>query len=331
MKKFKLLMLLIFPALVSTSLAQNNSIFRGGNQDGMSAKSLLQNSDLIFGGGNGDGHTLGIKTQISDQFFAGGNGDGQSLGIKIQNSDEIFSGTINDGISLGIYLQESDLIYSGGNGDGNNFNKLIQESDPIFKGDFGDGYASNYLPQAPLPLTLLSFTAKKYLETDVLLNWSSTREINTQSFIIERSANAINFLEIGTVKAINKSGNKNYLFIDENPKTGINYYRLKMMDLNGDFTYSPTRAVSFNDDFEIVISVFPNPSNGLLTLSLPQQLIASRIIINITAMNGIVVEQIKTIASSNEIYVDLSKLAKGEYYFQVISPDKKYARKITIL
>ncbi|MDH7464380.1 S8 family peptidase [Chitinophagaceae bacterium 26-R-25] len=113
----------------------------------------------------------------------------------------------------------------------------------------------------PLPLTLLSFTADIKNATGIL-NWQTEKEINTQSFIIEKSVDGRQFKQLGEVPAKNNgSAVNNYSFTDDNLATGKNYYRLKMTDINGQFTYSPVRAIAYNqNDFDVVI--YPNPVTG---------------------------------------------------------------------
>jgi len=80
-----------------------------------------------------------------------------------------------------------------------------------------------------LPLNFLSFSAKldNTLASQVILNWKTTNEVNTQSFGIERSINGKVFETIGNEPAKNISGINNYIFKDENALEGTSYYRLK--------------------------------------------------------------------------------------------------------
>lgn len=107
-----------------------------------------------------------------------------------------------------------------------------------------------------LPLTLLSFEAKK-INSIVQLNWATTSEKNAQSFGVERSTDGVHFEVIGNIIATNNNGIHAYNFADRAPLNGSNIYRLKMNDIDGKFTYSPSKAVVFNASS--AISVFPNP------------------------------------------------------------------------
>lgn len=111
-----------------------------------------------------------------------------------------------------------------------------------------------------LPIELLYFTGKKNNEA-AFLNWATASEKNNVRFIIERSRDGQSFIEAGKVEAAgNSSVLINYAFIDHNPYTGVNYYRLKQVDLNEDFTYSKNYiALDFGFPDEAVVSIYPNP------------------------------------------------------------------------
>lgn len=91
---------------------------------------------------------------------------------------------------------------------------------------------------APLPVSLISFNAKK-LSEKINLVWSTATEINNSHFELERSVNGQEFSTIATVQGAGNSNQVlNYSVTDEQPAKGINYYRLKQTDFNGDYSYS---------------------------------------------------------------------------------------------
>ncbi|MCF0055207.1 DUF4347 domain-containing protein [Dyadobacter sp. CY356] len=106
----------------------------------------------------------------------------------------------------------------------------------------------------PLPVTLISFTAKTSPEGNLLL-WETAQEKDFDSFSIERSFDmAAVFTNIGSVKG----GLNQYKFTDAIASKGHNYYRLKMIDLDGSSTYS--RIVHVYQPFgENEHTIFPNP------------------------------------------------------------------------
>lgn len=127
---------------------------------------------------------------------------------------------------------------------------------------FSEFWLNNGGPGAdmPLPLNLVSFEAIKRTNT-VLLKWITENELNTNRFILERSADGTNYSAIGNVPALNGNSRNNYSFEDLQPLKGLNFYRLKMIDADGSFRYSATRKVNFNNA-EDDISIYPNPVIG---------------------------------------------------------------------
>jgi hypothetical protein len=119
---------------------------------------------------------------------------------------------------------------------------------------------------APLPLQLLSFTTEAKATT-ILLNWNSTKEINTARFVIERSANGAQFNPIGTVAAKGAyAGNNSYAFTDSLPLSQVIYYRLRMEDADGKFTYSDVKKITAAN--KTTISCFPNPAVDYVNLQI---------------------------------------------------------------
>lgn len=109
----------------------------------------------------------------------------------------------------------------------------------------------------PLPLNLVSFEAVKK-DRQGLLRWATANEINTAKFIVERSADGNSYSAIGEVTALHNGAANNYQLTDVHPLSGLNFYRLKMMDQNGDFRYSPIRKLDFSQAADD-ISIYPNP------------------------------------------------------------------------
>ena len=109
----------------------------------------------------------------------------------------------------------------------------------------------------PLPLGLLSFEAIKQ-NKKVLLQWKTENEVNTLRFIVERSSDGNNYLPIGEVPALNTGGINSYSLTDVQPFADFNFYRLKLLDRDGAFKYSPVRKIDFSVNTDD-ITVYPNP------------------------------------------------------------------------
>lgn len=111
-----------------------------------------------------------------------------------------------------------------------------------------------------LPVQWLDFTAKS-VQRKVELSWIVSQEKNVQSYITERSTDGIIFYPIGTVNALNNGNLTNkYMFTDNQPRQLKNYYRIKVLDKDGSFSYSSTQTLAFESLYKI--SIAPNPVTG---------------------------------------------------------------------
>ncbi len=303
-----------------TNFAQaNNNIFNGGNADGFDKTSFAQAVNNIFNGGNGDGWDTATFAQPINNIFNGGDGDGWDKTSFAQSLNNIFNGGNGDGWDKTSFAQALTNIFNGGNGDGWDKTSFAQPMNNIFFGGVGDGWANTYRPLGPLPVRFLYFEAIKNTATSSLLKWETTQEINTSKYDVEQSNDAIVFKKIGTVIAAgNSSTNMAYTFIDNNPMIGINYYRLKQIDNDGRFIYTPTRQVIFKELNAGTVKYYPNPTNGILTIELADLNRNEIRVVNISNTAGAIVSQLKIAANAgNKMQIDLSKYAKGIYFIQV--------------
>lgn len=164
-----------------------------------------------------------------------------------------------------------------------------------------------------LPLRLLNFNVQKNNQTS-LLEWQTAQEINTHNFEIERSTDAVHFSKIGNVLANgNTITNKAYNFVDKNPVEGNNYYQLKMIDKNGQFTYSPIRVIDFVTENNY--SIYPNPSSKVLHVRLNKIKLKGSEILQITNSLGQIVLQQKV---TNVNTINLENFEAGLYVVQII-------------
>jgi hypothetical protein len=121
---------------------------------------------------------------------------------------------------------------------------------------------------ALLPLQLVSFTAEAK-NNYAAINWNTTEELNVTSFIIERSSNGAIFSAVKTMNALNGYSTVNhYQFTDSLPLNQVSYYRIKMINDNGSFTYSAIKSVSIAAPVVSEISLFPNPVVNYATIKM---------------------------------------------------------------
>lgn len=115
---------------------------------------------------------------------------------------------------------------------------------------------------SPLPVVWSYFNGYK-LDESVSLEWATTAEINNHYFVVERSADSQNFEALGKVNAdLTKAAS--YHFTDYEPLASTAYYRIKQVDLSGDFSYS--EVFELKDDFAskslVVSAPSPNPASN---------------------------------------------------------------------
>ncbi len=113
-----------------------------------------------------------------------------------------------------------------------------------------------------LPVELRRFDATPR-SGSVDLEWETETEINASHFLVEHSTDGVNFESIEYIKTIGGvSTSARYATKDLSPSFGWNYYRLRMVDLDGSYEYSPIEAVKLEKDASIV--VYPNPVKDVL-------------------------------------------------------------------
>ncbi|HQW83621.1 MAG TPA: S8 family serine peptidase [Ferruginibacter sp.] len=175
----------------------------------------------------------------------------------------------------------------------------------------------------PLPITLLSFDAIKQINK-VLLQWTTENELYADKYIVEKSTDGINYNSIGFVSAINNHSKNNYIQYDLHPFAGLNFYRLKMQDKDGSFSYSPIRTVNFNNA-DADISIYPNPVTNATILITSTGKLSSAILFDAAG------KWIRSFVLKGTITeLDLSGIAKGFYQLKILKDNTTHTKKIVI-
>ena len=184
-----------------------------------------------------------------------------------------------------------------------------------------DGLTANIptVCQTTLPIELLDFTAKKQGVSDVQLNWASASELHSDRYNVERSFAGEIWSLVGSLKAAGTSSTKLlYTYLDETVVTGdlpilSVYYRLKMIDLDQSFQYSPIRSISFETKSE-GSKLFPNPAQEKTHLSLqgvPSDANVETIILDVMGR-----EVLRQSSRGGEEDISIAGLMKGVYYLR---------------
>jgi hypothetical protein len=192
--------------------------------------------------------------------------------------------------------------------------------------NLANGYYTIIYSSTPLPVQLTGFTATRQ-GSGTQVKWSVAQETNLiEHYEIQRGANAADISTIGRVTAIgNSSLPAQYSFSDSKPATGMNYYRLKMVDRDGTGTYSIVIPVNFPADGKIAMSLYPNPVADRLHIIMTDAV--SEISVLVFNTRGQVVRTVIS-AASDVVEVPVSDLSKGVYIVEVKAGTTKYIEKI---
>lgn len=179
----------------------------------------------------------------------------------------------------------------------------------------------------PLPVELLTFDAKVRDNKVVDLFWTTSSEINTRDFTVERSKDLIQFEDVAEVKAYgNSNSEKNYAITDENPFSGISYYRLKTTDLDNTYSYSEIISVNILQENKMeskinMINIFPNPATDLINIVYDYSE-SQHITLTIIDFQGkTVLAPVKhmSVKGNNILTIDVGDLKAGIYFVKIFN------------
>jgi hypothetical protein len=124
------------------------------------------------------------------------------------------------------------------------------------------------LSAAVLPIELTGFTGLPVADGGVLLEWETASEKNNAYFAVERGTDGSAFGEVGRLPGASDSNEpRAYRFTDQHPPAGLAYYRLRQVDHDGRYSFSPVVAVETGK--MQVLEIFPNPATDFLDVRFP--------------------------------------------------------------
>lgn len=200
----------------------------------------------------------------------------------------------------------------------------------------GSGYTLSFGGTASLdciilPVELSEFEAEYVPDQDVVdVYWATETEKDNDYFLLERSTDGENFVPINRIEGSgNSSMETKYYAIDEDPFLGINYYRLKQYDINGDFNYSDVKSVNILDDAYDILSIVPNPTENTteVIFNCYNKELADLKIFN---MSGQLIEHasLNCVSGGNRVKIDLSDEQDGIYMLTLTTNNKVYTEKL---
>jgi hypothetical protein len=191
------------------------------------------------------------------------------------------------------------------------FGPAITQYDAI--NDFYGFIASNVLP-----VVLVQLIATRNDDGSIKVSWATSQEENAGYYDVERSNDQSGWTKVGTVKAKGYSSTTtNYSFTDRLPLDGTGYYRLKMTDLDGKFTYSKTISVADNNT-KVPLVIYSNPFSDQIRLKVNVSR-SQNLVMTVSDMMGKTYLSQSYHAQSGDNFVNLlpSVSASGMYILRI--------------
>jgi hypothetical protein len=194
----------------------------------------------------------------------------------------------------------------------------------------------SYPQQATLPVRLLTFNGS-YRNQATLLNWETDNEVNFDRFEVERSANGTTYSTVGVKTSVSssQSSRQAYNFTDDLSSVAGNvfYYRLKMVDIDGQFKYSNVIMIRRESTAINGIVINPNPVvNGMATIRFTSTG-SNTVTMRVIDMGGrtLLNQQNRVYDGNNSLSLNnLDRLQPGMYLLQLANGDELTTIKFTV-
>lgn len=275
-----------------------------GNTISQSGTSGSFNAGTIFGG----------TGYITIAYHNGFNGN-SNKGIEFRIPIAAFAGVTNTQ-SLQLFAIITNNIGEMSNetipGDpgGSNLGK-----DSNLSGISGQDFFTSF---AALPVELTNLTLTKGKNSNTL-HWSTATELNNSHFDLQRSPDSRTWETLGTVPGNGTTLEpQQYSYTDRQPLSGMNYYRLKQVDFDGNFEYSKVVSVDFRHGGRPA-TLSPNPVGSELFLTLPAEATNGPLSATIYDLNGKVWQQATLTGTS----IPVSGLPSGLYFIKITDDDRR--------
>lgn len=242
-----------------------------------------------------------------------------------------FNGLVDYCFSSGGMSGNATLDIVGPNGFTETINSGATGVNPVV--DAGDYYITSNVPTTPtqcldcgktvcvtistldmdacivLPVEGLNLKMEEVNGENHLL-WKTFSEINTDYFEVERKNNTASFEVIGRVESAGNSNVTNdYSFTDKESKSGILYYRIRQVDLDGNYQYSNS-VRSLTEENSMIVK--PNPTSGIFTV----EIFKDESEITLVNILGETID-VRTNINKGMVEFDLSNYENGVYFLNI--------------
>ena len=330
------------------SLAQSNSMNTGsGNGTGqagkgnmtLSASSLSNQQFLMIGDDTGElaEQTTNLPAaaksskRLTRTWLAQNTGSVGAVNLSFDLTGLKLSGgenaskyrlMVNNITNSSDFTTGSQTYYTPTSINGNliNFTGVSLQNNQIFT-------LITYSADPTLPATWVSFTANKQGD-GAILDWSTADEANVAYYVAEQSANGTNYFPISKLPAYNKAGINDYVTRTNSLLNGMNYFRIKRVDLDGDMGYSAVRTIYNLGGYSVAVEPNPVVNNMLrVRISIPKE---SRTLLSLISMDGRLIQtkELTIAGGTNFVEIDISRLANGIYIISALIDNNIITQKL---
>jgi hypothetical protein len=286
----------------------------------------------------------GLQLLDHNDYFISGNGGvvGRWLNQDIFNLADWKVATQKDSFSISkeiFFISDTNLHLTGSSlGDAD----LIGEPISVIPNDIDMETRNLLFPyigadenlEFSLPVELFSFKAFLKLNT-VELEWSTATETNNQGFEILRAINDTEWNKIGFVPGYGSTTEtKQYYFTDNNIKLSKYQYKLKQIDYNGNFNYSPIVEVEIPLVYKYSLEQnYPNPFNPITTIKyeVPEKNFIMVKVFDVLGNEVLILVNDEKPAGEYDVEFNATGLPSGIYFYQLKAGNFVETKKMILL
>lgn len=165
-----------------------------------------------------------------------------------------------------------------------------------------------------LPVIFSEFTVKKQ-DCSAVLDWATDMELNNDHFVVERSTDGRQFTALAEVAAVGNSNmRQHYTYTDLQPASGVNYYRIVQVDVDGKNSSTVIKSLQFNCG-NGQLKVYPTVTRGTVHVALPAGYEEAKI--SVIGING---QQVPASITTGGLFrtVQLPTLPAGTYLVRIV-------------
>jgi hypothetical protein len=286
-----------------------DNIFIAGNTSTTSAFATSGAQQVTFGGGSSDGFFAQFNTAgtLNWSTYMGGAGEDYLRAVTVDVLSGAFAaGFSNSGSGIATPGAHQTAIASASN----------------------DAVLIKYNSLSALPLMIISFSAAPSEQDDAVdCRWKVAAESNCQGYLLEKCSDGLHWSVVSETACDPLGAEYGYFVRDNDPVSGITYYRISQVDQQNNIIDSRTAVVLIQEDQSDIL-LYPVPAGDYLNLMINRN-DDQFCMLNVYDMQGkkVISRAISFIPGANYIGIETAALPEGQYLMQIVSPDGSSVQK----